>query len=107
MDNGCIKEQNVFFGRPHEGMKNNLKPLFIRAKVEITTVSKILVDGGAKVNLIPHLLLVKIGKYDTDIRPHNMVLSNYERKTGQTIGVIQVDVTVRSITRPTIFMVIT
>lgn len=106
MDNGCIEEKNVFFKRPHEGIKNHLKPLFIRAKVENTTMNKILVDGGATVNLMPHFLLSKKGKYDTNLRPHNMVLSNYEGKTGQTMGVIQVDVIVRSITRPTVFMVI-
>lgn len=36
-----------------------------------------------------------------------MVLSNYEGKTGHTMGVIQVDMTVRSITRPTVFIVTT
>lgn len=75
------------------------------AKVKNTIVYKILVDDGATVNLMPHFLLAKIGKYDTDLRPHNMVLSNYEGKTGQTIGVIQVDIIVRSITRPIVFMV--
>lgn len=69
-------------------------------------MNKILVDSGAAVNLMPHFLLEKIGKYDTDLMPHNMVLSNYEGKSGQTMGVIQVDVTIGSITRPTIFMVI-
>lgn len=88
-------------------MKNHLNPFFIRSKVENTTVNTILVDGGAMVNLIPHFLLEKIGKYDSDLRPHNMVMSNYERKTLTPMGVIQVDVTVGSIARPTIFMVIT
>ena len=35
-----------------------------------------------------------------------MVLSNYEGKVGQTLGVIQVDLTVGSSCRPTMFMVI-
>ena len=87
-------------------MKNHLKPLFIRAKVESTTVNKILVNDGAAVNLMPHLILAKLGMFDIDLRPHNMVLSNYEGKTGQTMGVVQVDVTVGSITRPTVFMLI-
>lgn len=54
MNNGCIEEHNAFFKRPHEGMESHLKPLFIRAKVEDTTVNKILVDEGAAVNLMPH-----------------------------------------------------
>lgn len=41
-----------------------------------------------------------------DLRPYNMVLSNYEGKTGQPICAIQLDVIVGSITRPIIFMVI-
>lgn len=44
MDNRCIEEQNVFFKRPREEMKIHLKPLFIREKLENTTVNKILVD---------------------------------------------------------------
>lgn len=59
-------------------MKSHMKPLFIRAKVKYMMVNKILVDGGAVMNIMPHFLLKKIGKYDTDVRPYNMVLSNYE-----------------------------
>lgn len=102
MNNICIEKKNTFFETPYEGMKSHLKPLFIRAKV-----NKILVDGGAVVNLMPHFLLEKNGKFDTDLRPHNMVLSKYNGNTCQTMKVIQLDVTVGSITRPTVFMVIT
>lgn len=80
MNTDCIKEKNIFFERLDEGMKSQLKPLFIRAKVENTIVNKILVDGGVVVNLLPNFLLRKIGKYDIDLRLHNMVLSNYEGK---------------------------
>ncbi|MCI79977.1 hypothetical protein A2U01_0101248, partial [Trifolium medium] len=65
-------------------MKNHLKPLFIRAKVKNVGVNKVLIDGGAAVNLVPHSLLNKIGKYDTDHHSHNIVLSNYEGKSGHS-----------------------
>src|SRR4051812_16763398 len=35
-----------------------------------------------RVNLMPQYMLKRIGMFDTDIRPHNMVLSNYEGKIG-------------------------
>ena len=44
MDNRCIEEHNAFLERPPKGLKIHLKPLFIRPKVENTTVNKILVD---------------------------------------------------------------
>src|SRR4051812_18107243 len=106
LNNGAVEEQNAFFERPDEGMRNHLKPLYIRAKIENVGINKVLVDGGAAVNLMPQYMLKRIGMFDTDIRPHNMVLSNYEGKIGQTLGVVQVNLTVGSVTRPTMFMVI-
>ena len=106
LNSGDVEEQNAIFERPHQGMHSHLKPLYIRAKVGQVGVNKVLVDGGAAVNLMPQFMLKKIGMFDTDVKPHNMVLSNYEGKIGQTLGVIQVDLTVGSITGPTMFMVI-
>ncbi|MCI44502.1 hypothetical protein A2U01_0065741, partial [Trifolium medium] len=72
MDNGCVEEQQALFEKPDVGMKNHLKPLFVRAKVNNVGVNKILIGGGAAVNLMPHSLLNKIGKYDTDLHSHNI-----------------------------------
>ena len=106
LNNGVVEEKNAFFERPDQSMKNHLKPLFVRAKVEGMGINKVLVDGGVTVNLMPQFMLKRIGMLDTNIKPHNMVLSNYEGKIGHTLGVVQVDLTVGSITRPTMFMVI-
>jgi hypothetical protein len=106
MRNGCVEEQQAVYEKPHEGMKNHLKPLFIRAKINNVGVSKVLIDEGAAVNLMPHSLLKKIGKFDTDLHTHNIVLSNYQGKTGHSMGAIQVDVCVGSTVRPTLFLVV-
>jgi hypothetical protein len=105
MNNGCLEEQMATFERPDQGMKNHLKPLFIQAKVNDIGVNKVLIDGGAAVNLMPEFLLNKTGKYSTDLHPHNIVLSNYEGETGFSLGVIQVEVAVGSTIRPTLFLV--
>ena len=97
MNNGCLEEKNAFFEPPTEVMKNHLKPLFIRAKIVEITINKILVDYGATINIIPHSMLRKMGKGDGDIKPHNMVLSNYEGGIGTTMGVIQLDLKVGTI----------
>jgi hypothetical protein len=53
MNNGCLEEQLASFEKPDLGMKNHLKPLFIRAKVDGVGVNKVLIDGGDAVNLMP------------------------------------------------------
>jgi len=66
----------------------------------------VLVDGGAAVNLLPHCLLIKIGLSETDLKPHNVVLCNYEGKSGSSLGAIEVDLVVGTVKRPTLFLVV-
>lgn len=106
MNSGVVEEQKAMFERPIPGMMYHLKPLFIRAKVDGMTVNKVFVDGGAAVNLMPYILFKKMGKGDEDLRHHNMVLSNYQGKTSNIMGVVQVDLAVGTSTRSTLFMVI-
>lgn len=79
--------------------------MFIRAKVDNVGIHKVLVDGEACINIMSHFSLKKIRKRDTDLKPHNMVLSNYEGMTSKTLGVIQVEVVVGTTYIPTLFMV--
>lgn len=106
MNDGFVNEDKDIFEIPDMHMQHHLKPLFIRAKVEHIGINEVLIDCGACINMMPHSLLRKIGKYDTDLKPNNMVLSNYEGKTGKTLGIIQVNMVVGITTRPTLFAVI-
>ena len=65
---------NEYLLFPDEDMKKHLKPLFIQAKINNVGVNKVLVDGGAAVNLLPQSLLKKIGKTESDLKTHNVVL---------------------------------
>lgn len=69
-------------------MRKHLKPLFVQARIDDRAFNKVLVDGGAVVNLMSRSLLKKIGKFDADLKPHNIVLLNYERKAGQSMGAV-------------------
>lgn len=106
MNNGVVEEQQVVFERPNPSMMYHLKLLFIRAKVEYKAINKVFVYGGTTVNLMPYSVFKKLGKVDEDLRPHNMVLSNYEGKTSNILSVIQVNLSIRSTSRGSLFMVI-
>ena len=94
------------FEKPDFPMNHHLKPLFIQAKVNGVGINKVLVDGGATVNLLPQSFLIKIGLFDTDLKPYNMVLTSYEGTSGHSLGVVEVKVIVGSIKRSTTFMVV-
>lgn len=106
MHDGSVNEDKAIFERPGMAMQHHLKPLYIRAKLEGVGINKFLVECGACIYVMPHSLLGKIGKFNTDLKPNNMVLSNYKGNTNKPLGVIQVDVVLGTTTRPTLFVVI-
>jgi hypothetical protein len=47
--------------KPEESV-SHLKPLFVRGHVDGIPISRMLVDGGAAINLMPYLLYRKLRK---------------------------------------------
>jgi len=76
-NDGSEGNRKAIFEQLDDSMKNHLKPLLIQAKVDEIGVNKVLVDGGDTVNLKPQSLPKRIGKTDKDLKPHNVILSNY------------------------------
>jgi hypothetical protein len=50
--------KEVAFTKPKESV-NHLKPLFVRGHIDGISIAKMLVDGGAAVNLMPYSLYRK------------------------------------------------
>jgi len=92
MNNGCVEDQHAVFERPDVSMRLNLKPLFIQPKINGVGVNKV--------------LLKKIGLFDSDLKPLNVILTNYEGTTGNSLGVVEVDLIGGSVSKTTIFMVV-
>ncbi|XP_039686971.1 uncharacterized protein [Medicago truncatula] len=86
MNNGCVEEQHAVFEKPDTSMKEG-----------VTT---------ATVNLLPQSFLGKIGVYDSDLKPHNVILTNYEGTSGNSLGAIELELVVGSTRRITTFMVV-
>jgi len=87
-------------------MDQHLKPLFIQAKINGVEINKVLVDGGATVNMFPQSILTKIGLCEIDLKPHNVVLTNYEGTSGHSLGAVEVGLVVGSIKRNIMFLVV-
>src|ERR1044072_780030 len=57
MNEGEVIETDAVFKMPTETMKSRLKPVYMWAKVEDVGINKVLIDGGAAINLMPSSLL--------------------------------------------------
>ncbi len=101
-----LSPEQAVFEKP-EGIENwHLKPLYINGFVNGKPISKMMVDGGAAVNLMPYATLRKLGRNPDDLIKTNMILKDFGGNPSEIKGVLNVELTVGSKTVPTTFFVI-
>jgi len=54
----------AIFEKPSDDERQHLKALFMKGSVDGQQVSKILIDGGAVINIMPYVMYRKLGKGD-------------------------------------------
>ncbi|CAL8996592.1 unnamed protein product, partial [Prunus brigantina] len=87
-------------------MANHLRPLFITANFGGIPVAKVMVDGGAAINLLPHRMLSKMGRTEKDLIPTRLTVTNFVGGITKTHGILDVDVVVGSKKLKTAFFVV-
>jgi hypothetical protein len=93
------------FTKPKESV-NHLKPLFVCGHIDGIPIAKMLVDGGAAVNLMPYSLYRKLGKQDDKLVKTNMTLSGVGTDSSiKAWGVTSVELTIGTKTLATAFFV--
>jgi hypothetical protein len=97
--------KNAVFEKP-QGPVKHLKPLYVRGHIDGKLVTRMMVDGGAVVNLMPYSVFKKLQLDDGDLMKTNMVLNGFEGGEGvEAKGVISLELTVGSKTLATTFFV--
>ena len=94
------------FEKPEDDKRQHLKALFLKGFVDGKSVTKMLVDGGAAVNIMPYVMLRKLGKSQDDLTKADMMLKDFEGVVSPALGALCVDLTIGSKTLPTTFFVI-
>jgi hypothetical protein len=80
--------------------------LYVRDHIDGTPISRMLVDGGAVVNLMPYPLYRKLCKQDSNLIMTNMMLSDIGRNNQiESKGVTSVELTISTNTLTFAFFV--
>jgi hypothetical protein len=91
--------------KPKESV-NHLKPLFVRGHIDGIPIAKMLVDGGATVNLMPYSLYRKLRKQDDELVKTNMTLSGVGTDSSiKARGVTSIELTIKTKTLTAAFFV--
>ena len=74
------------FEKPKKEERQHLKALFLKGHVDGKPVTRLLVDGGATVNLMPYIMLRKFGKSEEDLTKTDMMLVDFEGNVSNATG---------------------
>jgi hypothetical protein len=93
------------FTKPKESV-NHLKSLFMRSHIDGISITKMLVDGGATINLMPYSLYRKLEKQDDELVKTNMTLTGvWTDSSIKAKGVTSVELTIGTKTLAVAFFV--
>lgn len=92
------------FEKP-QNLGQHIKPLHIRGLLEGKPLNRMMVDGGAGVNVMPLKVFEKMG-FQEELLKTNTSLSGFTGALTEARGVFSVELTVGSKTMPTAFFVV-
>ncbi|PRQ23607.1 putative aspartic peptidase domain-containing protein [Rosa chinensis] len=100
------EEGRVVLTKPTAKMAQHLKPLYITAYIEGYPITKVLVDNGAAVNVLPTAVMKKLRRTESDLLPSDITVSNFSGGKSRPRGILPLDVTVGEKTNMTAFFVV-
>ena len=99
-----LQSQQAIFDKPSQ--HRYLKVLYMKGFVDGKPMTKMLVDGGAAVNLMPYTMFRKLGKGPKDLLEMDMILKDFGDNASKSRGAGSVELMIGSKTLPTTFFVI-
>ncbi|KAM1535278.1 hypothetical protein ACFX12_014334 [Malus domestica] len=73
-------------------MANHLKPIYVAAHLEGVPFKRILIDGGAAVNVLPAKQMRKMGRGTEDLIPTDLTISSFLGAITKTHGILPLEV---------------
>jgi hypothetical protein len=101
----CLNPKEAMLEKPEESSQH-LKSLYVRGHINRKPISRMLIDGGTVVNLMPYSVFKKIGREDDELVKTNLTLNRVRDTLMEARGVISMELTVRSKLLTTAFFVV-
>jgi len=98
----ALDPMTTIFEKSADNKRQHLKALFVKGRVDGQPMTKILVDGGAAINIMPYAVYRKLGKGDQDLTKTDMMLKDFEGNVSPVKWAICVELTIGSKTLPTV-----
>ena len=99
------RSQKVRLEKPFMEMMRHIKPLYVRAHLNGKSVSKVLIDNGSAVKVMPSRMLRALRMSINDLIETEVAVSAFTREVSKTLGILPIDITIGSKTALSAFFV--
>jgi hypothetical protein len=99
-----VLAKQATFDKP--ARNRHMRPLYLKGYVNGKPLTKMFVDGGAAVNMMPYTTFRKLGMGPGDLTPTSIILNDFARNPSDTKGYVHVGLMIGSKTLLTTFFVI-
>jgi hypothetical protein len=99
-----VLAKQATFDKPAKN--RHIRPLYLKGYVNGKPLTKMFVDGGAAVNVMPYTTFRKLGMGPRDLTPTSIILNDFTGNPSDTKGCVHVDLMIGSKTLLTTFFVI-
>jgi hypothetical protein len=101
----CLDSKESVLEKPEE-LSQHMKPLYIRGHIDGRPISKMLVDGGTVVNLMPYSVFKKLGWEDDELVKTNLMLNSVGDNSMEARGIVSMELSVGRKSLATAFFVV-
>ena len=98
--------KRVILEKPSVEMTRHIRPLYIKAHLNGKPISRVLIDDGSVMNVIPSRTLVMLGRTEEDLIPTDVTMSAFTGEVTKVLGVLPMEITVGSKTSLTAFFIV-
>ncbi|XP_068322443.1 uncharacterized protein [Pyrus communis] len=82
----------MVFSHPSLALTNHLKLIYVTAYLERVTFKRVLIDGGATVNVLPYKQMKIMCKSKEDLIPTDLTVSSFSGAITKTHGILPLEV---------------
>jgi hypothetical protein len=96
-----VLDKQATFNKPAKN--RHMRPLYLKGCVNGKPLTKLFVDGGAAMNVMPYTTFRKLGMGPGDLTPTSIILTGFAGNPSNTKGCVHVDLMIWTTTLLTTF----
>jgi hypothetical protein len=97
--------ERAVFKKP-AAIGRHMKPFYVKGHIDGVPINRLLIDGGACVNIMPSSVFKRLGHTESELMKTNMTLNGFSGEASDAKGIVAKELTIRGKMAPTSFFMV-